>query len=775
MREPAPGRPRPPIGARSIALTAAIVIVTGILCWQLNQHYPLRHWLFVVYVRLWLYAALFAGSSLAIGWRLVRRLVPDTPSLGERAVLALALGTLVFGLGIFVAGLAGLLRGPFFAWPALLLAGAGRDTFRSWRRTARHLRALGGKLFIPRTPLAMAAAALLGLGCLGVYLQVMYPLHLGADTHWYHLPIAERYAAAGRIEPFREGWYLGAYPQLASLLYTWAFLAPGELFVHTQLSSHVEWILFLGTLAGVSVLVRQVLGGPRIQFAAAAVFLFPQVFVYDSSLIVGADHVLAFWAAPLAVTLLRLRDRFDIRRAALAGLLTAAALLTKYQGVYFAAAVAITVSIVAIQRRRPLPALVVLLVCAAASTPHWLKNLVFYGDPLYPLLHRHFPTHPFHEGAASLLEQEYFHPLFTPTGPWRERILQALKAVATFSFVPHDFDSFHGKRPIFGPLFTLSVPLLLFLRPPRRLWWLVVWANLGVCVWYVTSHEDRFLQALVPWMAVSGCAALVLCWRALRWGRLAVAALVALQLVDSADLYFVKAHGMIGDSPIRGVADYLAAGHAGKYDERFRIWGSAQDAAKQFPPGAVVLLHRADHLGLGAVTVTDDTGWQGAIDYLALDSPTMVTHLWRRLGITHFAWYPKNPPGSPDGWAREAVYVRARNAVKTESKEIGPFRVMSMAPVLAEAEPGAPTVIAWLGCGGDPPAGLYSPRGLSKRQPTSLFDEAALAADPAKVLAGANVAVVRHACKGREAVVSAVTRGFVPASEGSELSAYTRP
>ena len=108
-----------------------------------------------------------------------------------------------------------------------------------------------------------------------VYLQVMTPLNVGGDSYWYHLPIAEHYATSGAIRPFAEGWYLGAYPHLASLLYTWASMSPGDLFNHVTLSSHLEWALFLATLGGVGALARRLLGGTRVPFAGVAVSCFP--------------------------------------------------------------------------------------------------------------------------------------------------------------------------------------------------------------------------------------------------------------------------------------------------------------------------------------------------------------------------------------------------------------------------------------------------------------------------------------------------------------------
>ena len=93
------------------------------------------------------------------------------------------------------------------------------------------------------------------------------PNNAAADSHWYHLPIAEHYVAEGAVRPFVEGWYQGALPHLASILYAWAFMRPwAGLFDHVELAAHLEFVLFLETLFCVAVLVR-------LMSAPAAAFL----------------------------------------------------------------------------------------------------------------------------------------------------------------------------------------------------------------------------------------------------------------------------------------------------------------------------------------------------------------------------------------------------------------------------------------------------------------------------------------------------------------------
>jgi hypothetical protein len=417
------------------------------------------------------------------------------------------------------------------------------------------------------------------------------------------------------------------------------------------------------------------------------------------------------------------------------------------------------------------------LVCVAATSAHWLKNIVFYGDPLYPLLHSVMPSHPFHEGAAELLKREYPHPLFSTHGPLSLRLREALKAVFTHSFVANDFPQFHGARPVFGSLFTLLLPVLVFARAPRRLWWLAGGTLIGVFVWHWTSHADRFLQALVPWMAAAAAACMVLAWRELRWGRVALAALVLFQVVEGGDVYFIRMHGMIGDSPLRSVVEHLSAGHAGRYPERFRIWGGLPDVGKTLPRGSRVLMHDyGEQLGLGVPGIMDHPGWQGGVEYLELDSPARTVALWRKLGATHLVWHAQRAPMSHEDWAREAVYARTAHLFGTGIQMIGGWEVtkLSSASALAVSASAQPTRIAWLGCGGDPGPGIFSPRGLAARRPDVVLDETSLTSNPATALAGANAVLVRVGCGVRENVISELGRSFQRATSSSDVTLYVR-
>ena len=322
---------------RSLASSAVLLAGLVLFALALHRYYPLQHWLFFRYLAYWLACGLMAGACLALGYRIVRWLGGSSVRLSERLLLGFATGVFVFSLGVFLAGLLGLFGSAFFfTWPLAMLVLAGkrstRDLLGGLARALGRARAQGA--VFPRSAFERMRWSLLGLGLIAVYTQVITPENVSFDSRWYHLGLADHYSAQGGIRRFPDGWYLAAYPQLAVWLYTWAFQLPGTLFDHVAMAAHLEFTLFLATLPGIGLLVRRVVPGLRVRWASAASFLFPSLLLYDSNLNVGADHILAFWAIPLALTLCILRRAIRLQSVLLVAAMASAALLTKYQSIY---------------------------------------------------------------------------------------------------------------------------------------------------------------------------------------------------------------------------------------------------------------------------------------------------------------------------------------------------------------------------------------------------------------------------------------------------------
>ena len=679
-----------------------------------HGHYPIGQWLFWRYAQViaisagWAFACFSAGHGiLAMMWR---RTLP----LAEHTTLAFATGVLAFFLAMFVGGIFAL-YGPTFAiaLPVVMALVSSRATVPYLARLVRHLRHARRKPH-PAAPLWFLPLALYGaFGIAMIYFQILTPENAAYDARWYHLPLAEHYAAQGAVRASPEGWFDAAVPHLASFLYTWAFLLPAlGLFDHVELAAHLEFTVFLATLAGMPALVRTLLPRSRAPLAWTATFLFPGIFLYDSALGIAADHIAAFWAVPICISLRRALDTLEPRRCALFAAMLAGAVLTKYQAAALVAGPAIGwlarffwLGAKALRGRFAWPRhlwqgpAATLAAGAALTTPHWLKNWIFYGDPFYPFLHEHFRVHPWTPDSAQRL-RVFELGLWKPTGTLRERLHETLvDGVLNFSFVPHDWPGFHGKLPVFGSLFTLLFVALPFLRKSGRTMLLFLCGNVGVFVWYWMSHQDRYLQALVPWMASAVAAALTLIWQSGFVARIAAVPLVAAQVVWGGDVYFFPSHSMLRQSPVKAVTDLLSA-HFRNDPRRFTPYGGWFDVGNALPKGAKVLVHQSHiHLGLRAMSVSDADPLQGGISYGRLGNPQAVYELLRSYGVTHLLW---NGNMQWDSLAGDLVFWQFAKVYGVEPKSFANGLTLAKMPSLAPIGPFSSMTIV-RACGGAAP------------------------------------------------------------------------
>lgn len=685
-------------------LGAALVAALTILAWQIAPHYPVSRWLFWRYAAYWIGALGWAVAAFSLGNAALEWFCPRPLRTLEQMTIAFGAGVYLFELAMFAVGVLGL-YGPvtFFALPLLSVALTARPL---WRFTTRALRAAGTarELWPRRKPAWRWAIVLFGfVGLLMLYLLILTPENVQFDARWKQMAIAEDYAVTGGIRRFDEGWTPGTRPHLANLLYTWAFLAPSaELFDQMLLSAHLEYVVFLvTTLVGIPAVVRRLVPGADPTTVWAARFLFPGVLLYDATLCGGSDHLGAMLGPPIFLVTLLTYERLNPRWAALLGLLMASAATVKDTTALLlvpvpALVIAYRVATTALRRllfepgglRAPLdwlgaPAAATLSVLVFTA-PQWLKNLIWYGDPLYPMLHAYFRPRPWTETAPYV-----FQWLYKDTQMWApERslagVLETLKVLVTWSFVPNDWPSLHGKVPVIGSLLTLLLLCLPALRRTGRLWLLIFYIHAGIFAWYWVHHQDRYLQGLMPLMAAALAACILLVWRTAWWpGRALVAALVGLQIVWGGDVWFIQTHAMI-KAPIKEVADLFAEGFRSRdrgldaLDRRLRVQQQWQDVGRATPEGARLLLHDINaHLGTRRQVVSDRKAWQLGIDYGLLRSPAEVHALYRSLGVTHVVFDADKSIGW-DSLAGDLRFHEYASAHLGDRRQVGGFVVAAL-------------------------------------------------------------------------------------------------
>lgn len=712
--------------ARWLGAPLALLVAIAIFLQQTTRHVELEDWLFFRFAGYWLSAAAFALVSLALGDRVVTwvRGGQRLP-VREQLVMSFAVGALGFGVGVFAFGVLHLLRWGFFFWYPAGLAVAFLPRFlrayapiwKRWWKPAHRL------------PSSMAwRMPLFALGLALAYVPLITLNNLTYDARWYHLPGAEHYAAARGIERFPEGWLLGAYPQLGTLFYTWAMTLPvGRLFDRAMLCVHIEWAMFIGTLLSVPVLVRRLVPGLSGTGAALAMFLFPGMLLYDSSLGGGADHLCAAFGPALWLALMRVWPRFDVRAAALYALALAGASLTKYTAAALVGPAGVIFLLrgawlllrsrgdgASVSARHVLRAALTFAgVFVGVTGIHWLKNIIFYRDPLFPLLSKWITPNPWSDYAQ--WNYEFLARHLMMSAPHNARgVLQMFQVAFTFAFDPHDFGYSHHDLPVFGLLFTLLLLAIPFVKPCARIVGLAIACELGVMLWFWTHHLDRFLQALVPWMAAVTAAVIGLLWRRGLVTRALLALLIGLQVVWGGDHPFIPTHSMMGDTPYRDAVRFLTEGYRQNYEGRLVV-ADLEEVGAATEKDSKILVHQAQiHLGLGRMSVNDSPRSQTGLDY-SMHTPRSLYELLRSWKVTHLLMLPQPSDIEWDTIAGNLVYAEFLHKYAGKRSRFGSWTLIAM-PDLAPPETPVERHVFYAGCNGHDryPSGMYLQRDMRR-------------------------------------------------------------
>jgi hypothetical protein len=676
---------------RFVAGGVALVIGlagTGLYLGVLNRVYPVDTWLFWSMAKVWGWVLSFSLACLCMGQLILERVLRLELDPLESALQSMAVGVVAFVMSMYLGGALGLF-GPVFAvlLPLAFTAAGARSFLRLLARLAAERAA--AKATGPFGALVSAA----GVGCVAmVYLQLLTPDSLNYDSTWSHLVIAQDYARNGRIVPFPGNYNMGV-PHLASIIHTWGWTVPGlgHPALRWMMALHNEFGLFVWTLVGVQAGVRRLTGEPGARAVWAGFFLFPIIFVYDNNLGGAADHIAAFFAVPILLAALGLWETFTPKRAALLAISAAGGLLTKYQMAYLFVPLALLLGVrwalLAFRSRRGKPLsgdaalgwrelkLSPLALCAVGAllvAPHFVKNLIFYNNPVYPLATELFtgswPTVP---GGAKLIRYIFTDDNWRPKGTTLERLWHAAKLFFRFSFEPHY--SFTRNVPAMGSLFTLLLPLLLVLTRARRIWFAAALASGAIFIWAYTYNVDRNLQIFLPLMACVAVALILRAWR-LGWlARAGLVPLVLLQVVWGSDALFYSGHDRL-----ESAVNLIRAGFEGNAKGRFDGYRATFLALKAaIPERARVLLH-ASHVSLGIdrEIIQDWAGFQGFISYDDLETPRELYDYYLARGITHILFEP-GARGAPSK-QEEILFHGLVTSYAEKVGDYGHFRLLRM-------------------------------------------------------------------------------------------------
>jgi hypothetical protein len=729
MRLKLPGRFSPRGWGASLYILLLCALATGVYAARLNRENPISSWVGWHLLVLIAWTLVLNVSFVSLGHTIVKRLLRIDPLPAvETSVYSMALGLAAFALSMYVAGALHWYHWSFATMLPLLFLGIGaRDFPDLWQKFSRGRKrrndtARRGSL--ERLWLWLVTGW--GIVCVAfLYLQTLTPQSFNFDAIWYHVPIAQDYAREGGLIPF-YGDNHRAYPHLTSLLHTWALLVPGVEPMPTRwmLMLHIEFGFVIWRLIGAVAAARWLLGGHSVRGLWTVFFLFPSIFIYDQNIGGSADHVLGATAVPVFLATGRLLKKFDLRYAALAAVALGCHILTKYQAIYLVMAVAVSISLrlgwvylvlgwkrwrkgeVVGHPFRPLQAAVlVFALTAIVSSPHFIKNYIYYQNPVYPFAAKYFPSTfddwtPTHRSEPNrpAAKAKFGRAEATVRGDQGvvaaddQRLLKARRAkvgpapaggnALKFSFAPRSYDfnpqgeTLSGRmiwlhktllnwsfetgnrhltkgRPYMGSLFSLLLPVLFVLRPARRLWFGAGFTYFAFCVWGLTSANDRYLLSFLSIPIALTMALMVRAWRIGWMARLGIVPLVGLQFMWSADapLYY-------GERSLRDATKLIQRSYRESEAEKVFSYRKQQRALTQeFPPDAVVLgRYYKDLMGFDRLTLNTHRDIQDYVHFGALQNVRDFWELLRARGVTHLV-YPagKRQPH----WARDIVLFDA--------------------------------------------------------------------------------------------------------------------
>lgn len=695
--------PRAPrLRAVGIACVVGYVIYSCLRSFETTM--PVDTWLAWTLLKVWGWQAVLALTLVVSGQAVVARVLRiRAPSPVAGLTLAVPVGAMAFSTGIFVAGYLGLLN-PTFAvmWPLLLTMASLWRLGHHPQDLARIVRGLW-----PRRPASPVQAVLIACGLLGVglaYLQILSPQSTTYDASWTHLTIAQDYAREGRIVPFYADWPKNL-AHWGSIINTWSYLVPGldHPAKRTMMALHTEFGFFLWTLIAVAAGIERL--GVRARASWAAVFLFPALYYDDHFLGGGADHFLAFFAVPVFWGVLEVTRTRQRRWWAFTAIVAAGAVMTKYQAIIMLApAIAVLTWVAADdvvtrwraspRAARPCPwagPALALGVAAVVTAPHFLANIIWYHNPVYPMAQGIFtgsrPTLPDAPLLADFVLKSWgAHP----AKEWLPWLRNLVLAVTTFPC--------HPKAPESGPMFALAILVSPFLPQGRQIRWALLFCLGALVTWNLTYVQGRNLQGILPLVAMATGAALARAFRVSGTARVAIGAVIAFQIVASIDSAF-NDHGRLDRAlaMIRASREKHARDWLDGYERDYVALGES------LPRNAVLLMHD-DHpnLGIDRRVLHDWLGFQSLVDHRTFTQARDLYLAYRALGVTHVFYQPGLHPAETR--QSEAVFAAFAMHCRGGFHDFGRLRVFEMPTEPPPQEP--PYQVLLLGVGGQDD-GLY--------------------------------------------------------------------
>jgi hypothetical protein len=419
--------------------------------------------------------AVIAVSAWGQGRALITLVAPRSEGAAPlpHSIIALGTGLGLFSLETFLLAAAGLLN--TLVLTALVTA-VFVPTAILTRRMWSQVRGEG------REVLESAAGCTLPLSLAGLAVTVSWPFTMiptrAFDALSYHLEVPLRYLQAGRMVDIPENLY-SYTPQLNHMLYGLAMGLSGS-----DLAGLLNHLFFILAIATLWLGFKDRFSSVGSAWAAAIAALSPLLLIEVVNS--GVDWSAAFFT--LTALSLLAAGAGDRRTFILAGIMAGLAAGCRHQPLGFAivipAAACMMDSWIS-RRKAPFRNLgIFLAVAAAAASPWYIRNWVFAGDPLFPLL-------------ANLTGQTDAGSRFVSELVGAKPLSLLWKWVALPLRMVFDPLSYSMTATV-GVQYLVLLPLLAVRKwraPGNR--YLLLWLIMAFLAWYLTTRTARYAMPIL--------------------------------------------------------------------------------------------------------------------------------------------------------------------------------------------------------------------------------------------------------------------------------------
>lgn len=422
--------------------------------------------------------------AYGLGQVILKQLGPAEQGF-ERPVLALALGLGGLAYFAFLLGMLGLLNraalltGPFLAGVLASAAKAKSPTLRG--RAHQALCACRGLGWLERSVLMLGLA----IGALALIHALAPPWSY--DALMYHLLGPKLFLEAGRMFPYPDNWYING-PFTIEMLFTYGMALDDDVFAKVV---HYLYgcLLVLATYAA----GRRWLGARGGWLSAAVLLTVPVLPVWASFAYIDLGWALYEFLGLVAI--LRWEESQDRRWLALGGVLLGFAAGSKYLGLYGIATAGLLLLFLIRRERwgsrsRSLAAFAI--PAAVVAAPWYLKNLLWFGNPVFPLIF----GGPGWDAERLGLYQAYLNSFGTGRAlkDWLLLPINVYRYHQAFGAIMNTIDM---PSPLFPLLFLLP-----FNRMGRPVSLMAKVSGLRILLWALGSQQVRFLLPVYPALAI---------------------------------------------------------------------------------------------------------------------------------------------------------------------------------------------------------------------------------------------------------------------------------